>query len=36
MNATPDLDNRLRHLIPPEVRKMQDEIRNVLQAIVQE
>jgi hypothetical protein len=36
MNATPDLDSRLRHLIPPEVRKMQDEIRNVLQAIVQD
>jgi hypothetical protein len=36
MNATTDLDSRLRHLILPEVRNMQDEIRNVLQAIVQD
>ena len=31
-----DLDSRLHYLIPTEVRNMQDEIRNVLQAIVQE
>jgi len=30
LNETPQLDDRLRHLVPPEVQKMQTEIRNVL------
>jgi hypothetical protein len=31
-----DLDAKLRHLVPPAVRVMQDELRNGLQAIIQE
>lgn len=30
------LDAKLRHLVPPQVRAMQDELRNCLQAIIQE
>lgn len=35
LNATPDMDNKLRHLIPPAVKEMQTELNNVLQGIVQ-
>jgi hypothetical protein len=36
VNATPELDNKLRHLIPPAVRQMQDELKNMLQGIIQQ
>lgn len=36
INAIPDLDNRLRHLVPPAVRSMADELRNVLQGTISE
>jgi len=31
LNKTPELDNKFRHLVPPAVRQMQDELKNVLQ-----
>jgi hypothetical protein len=31
-----EMDGKLRHLVPPQVRVMQDELRNCLQAIIQE
>ena len=34
LNATPELDNKLRHLVPPAVRAMQDELKNILQELV--
>ena len=35
INARPQLDDKLRHVVPPAVRALQDELKNVLQAIVQ-
>jgi len=36
LNKTPDLDNQLRHLVPPAVRAMQEELKQVLQGLVQQ
>ena len=33
-NAPPELDNYLRHLVPPAVRAMQQELKTVLDSIV--
>ena len=30
------LDGKLRHLIPPAVRALQDELKQVLQGVIQE
>jgi hypothetical protein len=30
LNAPPELDNHLRHLVPPAVRQMQQELKSVL------
>lgn len=35
INKTPELDAKLRHLVPPAVRAMQEELKNVLQGLVQ-
>ena len=34
LNAPPELDNHLRHLVPPAVRQMQSELKSVLDSIV--
>ena len=34
LNKTPELDNKFRHLVPPAVRQMQDELKNILQQII--
>jgi len=34
MNAVPEMDGKLRHLVPPQVRAMNDELKNVLQGII--
>ena len=31
INVTPELDEKLRHIVPPAVRVLQDELKNVLQ-----
>lgn len=36
LNHVPDLDKKLCHLVPPAVRQMNDELKNVLQGIVTE
>lgn len=36
INAKPSIDNLFRHLVPPAVRQMQDELKNILQGIVSE
>lgn len=36
MHKTPELDNKLRHLVPPAVRAMQEELKTLLQGLVQE
>jgi len=35
INQPPELDNKLRHLVPPAVRAMQDELKQVLSQIIQ-
>lgn len=35
INTTPELDEKLRHIVPPAVRGMQDELKTMLQGIVQ-
>ena len=35
INARPDIDEKLRHVVPPAVRVLQDELKNMLQQIVQ-
>ena len=35
VNGTPELDDKLRHLVPPAVRQMQEELKNMLGGIVQ-
>ena len=34
INARPDIDEKLRHVVPPAVRALQDELKNILQTIV--
>jgi len=36
INAKANLDNQFRHLVPPAVRQMQDDLKNILQGIVSE
>jgi len=36
LNASTPLDNQLRHLVPPAVRQMQEELTKMLQLIVQD
>lgn len=36
LNANSPIDEKLRHLVPPAVRQMQDELSKVLQGLVQE
>lgn len=36
LDAASPLDQHFRHLIPPAVRQMQDELKNMLQAIISE
>lgn len=36
INSAPAIDNQFRHLIPPAVRQMQDELKNMLQGIISE
>lgn len=35
LNAKPDLDEKLRHIVPPAVRALQDELKNILQGVIQ-
>ena len=35
INVPPELDEKLRHIVPPAVRVLQDELKNVLQQIIQ-
>jgi hypothetical protein len=35
MNKPAEIDNKLRHLVPPEVRAMQDELKNECQNVIQ-
>lgn len=35
INQAPDLDEKLRHIVPPAVRVLQDELKNQLQTIIQ-
>lgn len=35
INAKPDLDDKLRHIVPPAVRVLQDELKNILQGVIQ-
>ena len=35
INARPDIDDKLRHVVPPAVRVLVDELKNILQQIVQ-
>lgn len=35
INQVPELDAKLRHVVPPQVRQMQEELKNYLQQIVQ-
>ena len=35
INAPPEIDNKLRHVVPPAVRALQDELKNILQQIIQ-
>ena len=35
LNAQTELDNHLRHLVPPAVRQMQQELKQVCESIVQ-
>ena len=34
INVPPELDEKLRHIVPPAVRVLQDELKNVLQQII--
>jgi len=34
IDETPEMDSRLRHLVPPQVRMMQDELKNILQSMI--
>lgn len=34
INEKPIIDNQFRHLVPPAVRQMQDELKNILQGII--
>ena len=36
INATPELDDKLRHLVPPAVRQMQEELKNVINGLIQQ
>ena len=36
MDEVPQLDDKLRHLVPPGVRALEAELKNTLQAIVSE
>lgn len=36
INQRPEIDDKLRHIIPPAVRALQDELKNMLQGIVQQ
>ena len=36
INAASVLENHFRHLVPPAVRQMQDELKNVLQCVISE
>ena len=35
LGKTPDLDGKLRHLVPPAVRQMQEELKAMLQGVIQ-
>ena len=35
INQKPPLDEKLRHIVPPAVRAMQDELKVILQQIIQ-
>jgi len=35
VNQRPEIDEKLRHIVPPAVRAMQDELKQMLQAIIQ-
>ena len=34
LNKVPDLDEKLRHLVPPAVNSMQEELRSLLQGLI--
>ena len=34
LNARAEIDEKLRHVVPPAVRVLQDELKNILQQIV--
>jgi len=34
LNSSPTLDEKFRHLVPPAVRQMQEELSKMLQLIV--
>ncbi len=36
INQRPEVDEKLRHIVPPAVRALQDELKNMLQGIVQQ
>ena len=35
INQKPELDEKLRHVVPPAVRMMQDELKSQMQQIIQ-
>jgi hypothetical protein len=35
INALPILDNQFRHLVPPAVRQMGEELKAILQGVIQ-
>lgn len=36
INKAPELDAKLRHIVPPAVRALQDELKTCLQTIIQQ
>jgi len=36
LNEQIELDERLRHLVPPQVRSLIDELKNILQGVITE
>lgn len=36
LNIAPELDEKLRHIVPPAVRVLQDELKGILQQVIQQ